>query len=416
MKPVKPAPKLKYGLNVRKPQALGPKSTPSGSRPSVFGTSGGDGSDDDADGGGRPQMDTVVANDGSKRQFNKARAATNKELLMMAEKQKQLRANAALQAKQEEIDPSIYDYDSAYDAMKNAEMMSRAQKDTEKKERKSKYIESLLKTAERRQLEMTRIREKKIQKEREAEGELYADKEKFVTAAYKEKLEEMRRLEEEEKRREEHDGMTRKQDMSGFYRNYLDESEKKLEAARQVSLRAMAGDHMESQTARSDGDDSGKQQLSQVIEQARARGEEIILNEDNQVVDKRQLLKSGLNIVRDPGVRTKSHPRDHHHHRQSGPNSDRSAGSSPSRLHHRRGSGSSGGHKRDWDHGDRSQVSRQVENMIADHLAAQDQQKAQELEKLTAMNKRRNDNQAIMDAKARYLARKRAREQQQQQQ
>lgn len=42
----------------------------------------------------------------------------------------------------------------------------------------------------------------KIQKEREREGEEFADKEVFVTSAYKKKLEELRLEEEKEKREE----------------------------------------------------------------------------------------------------------------------------------------------------------------------------------------------------------------------
>ena len=37
-----------------------------------------------------------------------------------------------------------------------------------------------------------------MQKEREAEGDQYADKEKFVTTAYRKKMEEMQKQEEEE--------------------------------------------------------------------------------------------------------------------------------------------------------------------------------------------------------------------------
>ena len=40
-----------------------------------------------------------------------------------------------------------------------------------------------------------------VQKEREAEGEEFADKESFVTSAYRKKMEEMAKEEEEEERR-----------------------------------------------------------------------------------------------------------------------------------------------------------------------------------------------------------------------
>ena len=41
-----------------------------------------------------------------------------------------------------------------------------------------------------------------IQRERELEGDEFKDKEEFVTQAYKDQMEEVRRAEEEEKRRE----------------------------------------------------------------------------------------------------------------------------------------------------------------------------------------------------------------------
>jgi coiled-coil domain-containing protein 55 len=41
-----------------------------------------------------------------------------------------------------------------------------------------------------------------IQREREAEGDEFADKDRFVTQAYKDQLAEMRKAEEEEKLRE----------------------------------------------------------------------------------------------------------------------------------------------------------------------------------------------------------------------
>lgn len=41
-----------------------------------------------------------------------------------------------------------------------------------------------------------------IQREREAEGEEFKDKDEFVTQAYKDQMAEVRRAEEEEKRRE----------------------------------------------------------------------------------------------------------------------------------------------------------------------------------------------------------------------
>lgn len=41
-----------------------------------------------------------------------------------------------------------------------------------------------------------------MQREREAEGDMYQDKETFVTQAYKDQMEEVRKAEEEEQKRE----------------------------------------------------------------------------------------------------------------------------------------------------------------------------------------------------------------------
>ena len=50
--------------------------------------------------------------------------------------------------------------------------------------------------------------ERKVKKERDAEGEEFKDKDAFITAGYKKRLEEMRQAEEEERLREERDGMS----------------------------------------------------------------------------------------------------------------------------------------------------------------------------------------------------------------
>ena len=65
-----------------------------------------------------------------------------------------------------------------------------------------KYIEGLLTTAATRRLDHLRAEEKMMQREREREGDEFADKEAFVTQAYKDQMEEVRRAEEEERKRE----------------------------------------------------------------------------------------------------------------------------------------------------------------------------------------------------------------------
>ncbi len=57
-------------------------------------------------------------------------------------------------------------------------------------------------SAATRRIDYLRAEEKMIQREREMEGDEFADKEAFVTQAYKDQMAELRRAEEEEKKRE----------------------------------------------------------------------------------------------------------------------------------------------------------------------------------------------------------------------
>lgn len=121
-------------------------------------------------------------------------------------------------------DPTIYQYDEIYDDLERGKEQDGASK---QKEKKSKYIPKLLKTADRRKKEQEHRIERMVQKEREAEGEMYADKESFVTSAYRAKLEEFKKMEEEEakmNRLEAIGDVTKQQDMSGFYRHLYEQT------------------------------------------------------------------------------------------------------------------------------------------------------------------------------------------------
>ncbi|XP_020299439.1 nuclear speckle splicing regulatory protein 1 [Pseudomyrmex gracilis] len=116
-------------------------------------------------------------------------------------------------------DPTIYQYDEVYDDLERTRCQSEINK---QKVKKPKYIQNLLKTAEQRKKEQEHRIERMVQKEREAEGEMYVDKESFVTSAYRAKLEEFKKMEEEEariSRLEAIADVTKQQDMSGFYRH-----------------------------------------------------------------------------------------------------------------------------------------------------------------------------------------------------
>ncbi|XP_007935604.1 nuclear speckle splicing regulatory protein 1 [Orycteropus afer afer] len=123
-------------------------------------------------------------------------------------------------------DATVYEYDSIYD-----EMQKKKEESNPKlllgKDRKPKYIHSLLKAVEIRKKEQEKRMEKKIQREREMEKGEFDDKEAFVTSAYKKKLQERAEEEEREKRAaalEASLDVTKQKDLSGFYRHLLNQT------------------------------------------------------------------------------------------------------------------------------------------------------------------------------------------------
>lgn len=125
-------------------------------------------------------------------------------------------------------DPTIYQYDEVYDNIGARNKV----KTIKVQEKKPRYIQNFLKAAERRKKEQEHRIERMVQKEREAEGTMYADKESFVTSAYRAKLEEFKKMEEEEakmNRLESIGDVTKQQDMSGFYRHLYKQTVESIE-------------------------------------------------------------------------------------------------------------------------------------------------------------------------------------------
>ncbi|KRT81165.1 hypothetical protein AMK59_4911, partial [Oryctes borbonicus] len=134
------------------------------------------------------------------------------------------RQDRVLQEKAVEEDPTVYQYDEIYDQMEQEKVETKLTK--KESDKKPKYINRLLAAAEKRKRENERRIERQVQKEREAEGDEFKDKESFVTSAYKKKLEELRKLEEEEKREEYLESIgdvTKQGNLDGFYRHLYDQ-------------------------------------------------------------------------------------------------------------------------------------------------------------------------------------------------
>lgn len=120
-------------------------------------------------------------------------------------------------------DPSVFQYDEVIDEIEKqkAKIDPKAANNVSKE---PKYIAGIMKAAAKRQMEFEKLQERKIHKERENEGDLWKDKEVFVTSAYKKKLEERKRIEEEERNQDRVDALldvSKQKDLSGFYYSML---------------------------------------------------------------------------------------------------------------------------------------------------------------------------------------------------
>uniref|UniRef100_A0A7N0U743 Nuclear speckle splicing regulatory protein 1 N-terminal domain-containing protein n=1 Tax=Kalanchoe fedtschenkoi TaxID=63787 RepID=A0A7N0U743_KALFE len=166
-----------------------------------------------------------------------------------AVKSRSLKEVELLHQKALEQDPSVFDYDAVYDDMKQKEVLPKLH---DRQKRESKYIGVLMEKAKERERQHEIVFERKLAKERTKEEDLYKDKDKFVTGAYKRKLAELAKWEEEERRRqlrEEQDDVTKKSDISDFYL-YLqknvafggkDAKTRKLEKQQEAEAESAAG-------------------------------------------------------------------------------------------------------------------------------------------------------------------------------
>jgi hypothetical protein len=197
----------------------------------------------------------------------------------------------------EEIDPLIYSYDTVYDSLH----AKPAKASVNSKSETPKYMQNLLQSAEVRKRDQLRAKDRQLAKEREAEGDEFGDKEKFVTSAYKAQQEELRKAEEEEARREKEEERRKKSGnsgMIGFYRDVLSRGEERHEeavkAAEEAARRVKAGEVLE------ETKDEDEKTEAQKADDLNSQGARVAVNDEGQVVDKRQLLSAGLNVAPKP--------------------------------------------------------------------------------------------------------------------
>lgn len=200
----------------------------------------------------------------------------------------------------QEIDPSIYEYDAVYEsfhAKPTSKLSSSSDTTGVDQEKKPKHMSSLLAAAEVRKRDQVRAKEKMLAKEREAEGDEFADKEKFVTAAYKRQQEEMRKAEEEEAEREKQAEERRRREgggMKSLYKSMLEKDEER----HQQTMRQTEQLKKSASVKLTEPEDPGLAKEKSEIELAKEKG--ATLNEEGEVVDRRQLLNAGLNAASEP--------------------------------------------------------------------------------------------------------------------
>ena len=281
------------------------------------------------------------------------------------------------------VDASIYDYDNAYDTFHAVEEAKSSTKATG-----PKYMTSLMQSADVRKRDQLRAQERLLQREREAEGDEFADKEKFVTGAYKAQQEEVRRMEEEEAKREAEEEERKRKGggMTGFYKDLLKRDE---ERSSQIARAAQEAAEKPKNEAVDDG--AEEETDAKLAEKLKEKGAHIVVNDDGEVVDKRQLLSAGLNVAKKP----KSTKEGEEKSTQSGPKPaeySRSAAANTARQ------------------SQRERQTRMMAVQLEEMAQKQAQEEAEEQKAIEEKARSQKTGSEILSAKERYLARKRERE------
>ncbi|KAH8116977.1 coiled-coil domain-containing protein 55-domain containing protein [Phellopilus nigrolimitatus] len=271
--------KVSFSLNKSKPAA---GSAPSLKQPAAFASLGDD-----------EPLDAAPTASGSS---SKGATKVNKTLAAQAAPRLSKAQQKRIEAERR-VDASVYEYDEVWDRMQAAKARQKEKKEVETLERKPKYINSLLQSATIRKLDHLRAEEKMIQREREAEGDEFAEKDQFVTQAYKDQMAEVRRAEAEEKQREELEKAKRgpSTGMTHFYRQLLEQTEEQHSATVAATTEKKKTAAPENLTITKPTDYTPVSDLERAAH-AREEGKTVELNDDNQIVDKRELLSAGLNL------------------------------------------------------------------------------------------------------------------------
>lgn len=379
---------LKYGLNLK-------KKAPAPTRRAAFDEE--DGDDDETPGSGPAETSIEeISSFGGNRPSKskpglsgppKPKGSQKKNEPESRQDLSALNASKAQVKAAEEVDASIFDYDSFLDAKNTVTEAKKAAAKQDAIDRKPKYINNLLDAAARRKQDQQVAKEKLLQKEREAEGDEFADKEKFVTGAYKQQQEENRRLEEEERRKAEQEEERKRRTgggMQGFYRSMMDQTEQQHQEAMEAAALA------EKQGVKADDGQQKKKTDAELAAEFKAKGVNVHVNEEGQITDKRELLSAGLNVA--PSGRSDQRGSEH-----------LKASSRPAQsAFPARNAGNQ--------QAQRERQTRMMEEQLEAQAKRAREEEEEERARLERAAKSTKTEKDVSDAKARYLARKAARE------
>ncbi|KAI6116092.1 coiled-coil domain-containing protein 55-domain containing protein [Pisolithus sp. B1] len=337
-------------------------------------------------------LDDDVSVDAAPTATDNKNVSANKRLI--AQNVESSKAAQKRMEKELKLDPTTYQYDEVWDIIQD---VKQKQKETKNTDVKPKYIEGLLTSAATRRLDRLRAEEKMLQHERQMEGDEFADKESFVTQAYKDQMEEVRKAEEEERQREEAEKKQKKgltTGMAHFYRKLLEESEQQHEEAVAAASapKRIIGPQGPNLTITKPPEMTPRSDL-ELARIAQEQGKDVELNDDNVIVDKRELLSAGLNLAA-PNTR-----------RLGLQQPLRKVGQDESALSAHRGVGTVAS-RREVNERRAREVLRQMEEER--ERLVKEKAKAEE-EATQRVAQKRNSEHDIQDARSRYLERKRRR-------
>jgi coiled-coil domain-containing protein 55 len=179
-------------------------------------------------------------------------------------------------------------------------------------------------------------------------------------------------------------------DTTKFYRNLLDQASTAKSAAIEAGRLALSSNK---KRTLSEDDEYNKSQKTdkELAEEARASGKIVTLNDDDQIVDKRQLLSAGLNITKKKNTNHSKSSSSKDYYDPRSHNNNRFSGNDKSKYYEemRR----------------RERQSRELEEQILRSQREKEEEERKKHEELAKKLSRKADEKTISDAKARYLAR-----------